>query len=49
MAFKSFESLGHLCQCMGIVASLRARGQNLFESVATIFDRPPGGAAGMAG
>jgi hypothetical protein len=49
MAFRSFESLAHLCQCMGIVASLRARGQNLFESVAAIFDRPPDGGAGVAG
>ena len=39
MTFRSFESLEYLCQGMGIVASLREQGQNLFESVADIFDR----------
>lgn len=39
MTFRSFESLDYLCQSMGTVASLREQGQNLFESVTSIFDR----------
>jgi hypothetical protein len=40
MTFRSFDGLDCLCQSMGVIASSRARGQNLFESVAAIFDRP---------
>ena len=39
MTFRSLESLEYLCQGMGIIASLREQGQNLFESVTSIFDR----------
>jgi len=40
MAFRSFESLDCLCQCMGVIETMRMRGENLFESIAEIFDRP---------
>jgi hypothetical protein len=40
MTFRSFDGLDYLCQSMGVVASSRALGQNLFESVAATFDRP---------
>jgi hypothetical protein len=40
MTFRSSESLDMLCRCMGTVASLREHNQNLFESVAAIYDRP---------
>ena len=40
MTFRSFDSLDFLCQSLGTVASLRAQGKNLYESVASIFDRP---------
>jgi hypothetical protein len=39
MSFRSFGSLGYLCQSLGTVASLRAQGVNLYDSVASIFDR----------
>ena len=39
MTFRSFESLEYLCQSMGTVALLREQGQNLFESITSIFDR----------
>jgi hypothetical protein len=40
MTFRSSESLDMLCRCMGTVASLRDLNQNLFKSVAAIYDRP---------
>jgi hypothetical protein len=40
MTFRSFAGLDYLCRGMGVIASARALGQNLFESVTTIFDRP---------
>ena len=40
MAFRSFESLDYLCQCMGVIETMRMRGENLFEGIAAIFDRP---------
>jgi len=40
MVFRSFESLDYLCQCMGVIETMRMRGENLFESMAAIFDRP---------
>jgi hypothetical protein len=46
MAFRSFEGLDFLCQSLGTVATLRAQNQNLFEAVASIFDRPDEPAAG---
>jgi len=39
MVFRSFESLEYLCQCMGVVESMRMRGDNLFECIAGIFER----------
>ena len=40
MAFRSFESLDYLCQCMGVIETMRMRGENLFEGIAAVFDRP---------
>jgi hypothetical protein len=40
MVFRSFESLEYLCQCMGVTESMRMRGENLFESIAEVFERP---------
>jgi len=40
MAFRSFGGLDNFCQSIGIIASLRAQGKNLYESVAAIFDVP---------
>jgi len=40
MVFRSFESLEYLCQCMGTIETMRMRGENLFEGIAAIFDRP---------
>lgn len=39
MTFRSDGGLDYLCQALGTVASLRAQKENLFESVAGIFDR----------
>jgi hypothetical protein len=39
MAFRSFEGVEYFCNCLGIIASLRAHGKNLFEGVCAIFDR----------
>jgi hypothetical protein len=39
MTFRSFEGLDYLCRSMGTVASLRAQGSNLYDSVASIFER----------
>jgi hypothetical protein len=39
MSFRSFDYFGYLCQSMGTVASLRAQGANLYDSVAAIYDR----------
>ena len=39
MTFRSFEGLDYLCRSMGTIASLRANGSNLYDSVASIFDR----------
>jgi len=39
MSFRSFESIEHLCDCMGMIESLRTQGQNLYASVASIFDQ----------
>jgi hypothetical protein len=40
ISFRSLESLDFLCRCMGTVASLREQSQNLFESIAEIYNRP---------
>jgi hypothetical protein len=39
MTFRSQECLGYLCNSLGVVASLRAKGSNLYVSVASIYDR----------
>lgn len=38
MTLRSFESLGYLCNSMGMIASLRADGRNLFDSGAELFN-----------
>lgn len=38
MTLRSFDSLGYLCNSMGMIASLRADGRNLFASVAEFFN-----------
>lgn len=40
MAFRSFDSLDDLCNALGVIATLRTHGKNLYESVAAIFDMP---------
>ena len=40
MAFRSFLSLDGLCCALGVIATLRAEGKSLFQSVAEIFDAP---------
>jgi hypothetical protein len=37
--FRSEDGLADLCACLGTVASLRASGVNLYDSVVSIFDR----------
>ena len=39
MTFRSYGGLDYLCQSLGTIASLRAQGENLYESVASIFCR----------
>ncbi|MCL1810524.1 MAG: transposase [Clostridiales bacterium] len=39
MTFRSDGGLDYLCQSLGTVASLRAQGENLYESVSSIFCR----------
>ena len=39
MTFRSFDSLDYLCRSLGTVASMRAQGSNLYEGVASIYDR----------
>jgi hypothetical protein len=38
MTLRSFDSLDYLCRCMGIIASLRSKNENLYQNVAKIFD-----------
>ena len=40
MSFRSFNGLGGLCNALGTIATLRAQGKSLYESVAAIFDMP---------
>jgi hypothetical protein len=42
MSFRSFGGLGGLCDALGAIATLRAQGKSLYESVAAIFDRSMG-------
>jgi len=39
MTFRSFESLDFLCQSLGVIASLRTQGNNLFNGVTDVFRR----------
>jgi hypothetical protein len=39
MAFRSFDSLDYLCHALGAIASMREQGKNLYEGIATIFDK----------
>ena len=39
MTFRSFASLGYLCDVLSVIASLREQGNNLYIEVAGIFDR----------
>jgi len=39
MAFRSFAGLDYFCQSLGIVATYRAQGVNLYESTASVFSR----------
>jgi hypothetical protein len=39
MTFRSFDGLDYLCRSLGTVATLRAQGRNLYDDVASIFDR----------
>ena len=40
MTFRSSPCFTYLCQSLGVIASLRAQEQNLYQSVSSIFDRP---------
>jgi hypothetical protein len=39
MTFRSFESLVYLCNSLSVIASLRIQEQNVYTSVADIFDK----------
>ena len=39
MTFRSWEGLEYLCDSLGMVALLHAQGKNLYEDVASIFNR----------
>ena len=39
MAFRSFENLNYLCNCMSMIALLSNQGENLFKSASSIFER----------
>jgi len=39
MTFRSDGGLDYLCRSLGIVASLRSQGKNLYENVSSIFSR----------
>jgi hypothetical protein len=39
MSFRSFEGVWYLCNCLGMIATLRANEENLYESTSAIFDR----------
>jgi hypothetical protein len=40
MTFRSFESLGYLCNSLSVLYTLRTNGKNTFEQVTEIFNRP---------
>jgi hypothetical protein len=37
ISWRSFESLSLFCDCMGVIGSLRARGENLYEAATKAF------------
>ena len=39
MTFRSWDGLDNLCDSMGLLASLCAQDKNLYEDVASIFNR----------
>jgi hypothetical protein len=43
ISFRSFESLGYLCDSLGVIASLLAQGNGLLSGTAAVFDQvgPP--------
>jgi hypothetical protein len=43
ISFRSFESLGYLCDSLGVIASLPAQGNGLLSGAAAVFDQvsPP--------
>jgi hypothetical protein len=49
MCFRSFGSLEELCNVLGVIATLREQGKNLYESVAAIFDMPKSKDVAVAG
>ena len=38
MAFRSFDSLSYLCDCMGMISLLRTKGESLYKNIASIFN-----------
>ena len=38
MAFRSFESIGHLCSSLSVLASCSANNENVYNSVANVFN-----------
>lgn len=39
MSFRSKDAINHLCDCLGVVNSLHAKGENLYKAIAEIFNR----------
>ena len=39
MTFRSFESIDHLCESMGIIDLFRNREENLYKDTSSVFDR----------
>lgn len=39
MTFRSDESLQHLCDCLGVLSSLRRSDANMYHTLANIFNR----------
>lgn len=37
ISWRSFESLNFFCDCMGVIESLRARGENIYDTVTKAF------------
>jgi hypothetical protein len=38
MTFRSFDSLAYLCDCLGLIESMRFQGNNLFSGVSSVFN-----------